>query len=582
MIWELFVYTILKNHNRMAQIELFDKKGKRYDLSDKDEIARGGEGRIMLCPFNQKKVIKLYHKNKKAISPAQFNALKQLNNGQFIIPETLLYQNGQTAGFIMDYADSDYFSFSNLFNANFCRKHKVDNRIKIRTAQNLRTALSFVHRNNCIIGDLNPYNILCNKKGDLKFIDTDSYGSPAQKHNGLVLEEVRDFQKNGQVNKESDYFALAVLIFYLFTQVHPFKGIHPQYRNLKDRMIQGLPIISNDKSIKIPNCYQPISNPDLIAQFKAMFIHGERFLLSPDGIIEKSLTRKAKPLPINTLEENNLIIRPLLQNEAIIDVYFNEVFGFAETTDNFILYKSENNALPKQKAVLSKNLYDRLFISESQIIMRKGEDLFYLSESNTAIPIKNFKLPAECLISQHESILSIISDNTLYILYINDMSGNNIRIKREQVYAPSFSDKGALLQSLAGVNRVFYNTGKDLATIKTDINPKALLQKNNIFFMQYLENQKIMQRFVRAEGLQLFIANAAEDAFSDFACKRTGKYHGLIFIPKSGEIIIKRTEDFTQTTVLKCRFITEQSRLFYTNSGLVALEGNNLFLLNMK
>lgn len=126
-----------------------------------------------------------------------------------------------------------------LFSANDRKQHfpKMSWDYLVLVARNLASAVSKMHENNCIVGDLNESNILVNpKNATISLIDCDSY--QVEKGNQLFLCTVgvglylppelqkRDL-KAAKRNVESDNFALAIFIFrLLFMGRHPFSGTY--------------------------------------------------------------------------------------------------------------------------------------------------------------------------------------------------------------------------------------------------------------------------------------------------------------------------------------------------------------------
>ncbi len=198
--------------------------GKSFFIDDKNEIQRGGEGRILLLPAEKDKVVKIYHPGIKPISEARYKQLQKLDKELFLKPLDLIYLKSEIIGFVMEYAGANYFPISSLFNRSFCLRNAITDKYKSKIADKLIDAVKHAHFNGFVIGDLNQYNVLVDLSGNLKLIDIDSYETPGHKHTGVLLDDIRDYYYQGIVSMNSDYFALSVLLFYLFTYTHPFKG----------------------------------------------------------------------------------------------------------------------------------------------------------------------------------------------------------------------------------------------------------------------------------------------------------------------------------------------------------------------
>ncbi|NJO91045.1 MAG: hypothetical protein HC831_20335 [Chloroflexia bacterium] len=214
---------------------------------------------------------KIYHNGVVPISKLRFDQLQKLDNETFVKPLDLLFSYSEIVGFTMEYAGSDYFPFSALFNRSFCQRNAISDKFKTTIANKLIEAVKQAHFNGFVIGDLNQYNVLVNKSGDIKLIDVDSYETPGHKHTGILLDEIRDYYYKGIVSMNSDYFALSVLLFYLLTYTHPFKGVHEKYKSLAERMILQLPVFVNDSLLKVPKCFEPIQDKNIQGKFEKMY-----------------------------------------------------------------------------------------------------------------------------------------------------------------------------------------------------------------------------------------------------------------------------------------------------------------------
>ena len=91
--------------------------GQSVDLRNANEIAAGGEGKILEHPKFKDRVVKIYHSPRKPAFAKHLQLLAKLP-AEFIKPIDIYYDsNNNVAGFDMDYVNlSDYWLFNNLFN----------------------------------------------------------------------------------------------------------------------------------------------------------------------------------------------------------------------------------------------------------------------------------------------------------------------------------------------------------------------------------------------------------------------------------------------------------------------------------
>lgn len=565
----------------MAQFTLRTDTGKKINFDDADEINRGGEGRILTIKTDASRLAKIYLPGKPVLSLEKFNSLCKIKKTEFIMPETLLFDGKHPAGYIMEYLEKKYLPFSSLFSKNFCKKNGIDFKFKSELARKLAESIRYLHEKKIIIGDLNPYNLFFKTDGSLKFIDTDSYQCPGHPHSGLVLEEVRDFQQNGKINKESDYFAYAVLLFYMFSFTHPFRGIHPDYKSLRERVIMNLPIFAGDPKLKVPRSYVPLQNKQVMQQFEDIFLKSQRYLISLSGEKIKAQPQRKTYRPVQT-ESSDLIIKELFNRSDLLSLNFGKRIGYFEFENSFEIFSAENRAYINRKALLLKTEADSIFLGTKRAYFRKAEDLFVLQPENDAQKLRNVRISKTARCFQVGTVLCVIARNTLFRYYLDEYANGSLRVTRTEIFGPAFSEIPEPVQRQGGVNRIFFQAGKELATIKIPYSPKAIRQDKLAGIIQYVEKDKTRNRLFRTEGLKAVFDTEELPFFTRPAYMPLSKNNGLIITPAEGKILMRRSEDFAPVSELNCDFISEQSELFYTQSGIIAREEDAVYLLNSK
>lgn len=572
----------------MAEITAYTQKGKAYKISASDEIHRGGEGRIMAIKTNPDIVAKLYHDGIFPITKEQFDFLSKLNSKEaeelFVRPLDLLFnKKKQIIGFTMKYLGQDYFPISAIFSKNFCLQNDINQYSKIKFAEKIIRAICYAHQNKLVIGDLNQYNILITKQGDLKLIDVDSYQTPFHPHSGYLLEEIRDYLYGGKISKQSDFFAFSILFFYSLTFAHPFKGIHKKYKKLSERMLHRIPIFVKDTDLKPPKCYTPINSDLLQNQFEKFYIEGERFLISlKDAKIDKFLKIK-KPIPIAAIVEKDLIIKLIIENQKVKNIFFLKEKGFVETSENYQIFNSKNKGYLTSLFTIDKKDWEKIYISDKNIFVRKKDKLFHYKNNTEIIEITNFKFSENSITYQLENILIVINEDVMTWLYLDDVLNHSVRNKRTEVFSRGFTYHKGLFQNAGGILRIFYNQGKDIATVKIDKHSiKEIYQQKNIGIIQYIENKQIKNQYFKISGLNIEFSQQENGKVYDFAYMPTSKEDGFIFEPEDGKINLRKTQDFQIISELNCELITSETKLQYSESGIIAWENENIYLINKK
>ncbi len=565
----------------MAKFTLKTPQGKSYKLNDADEIHRGGEGRILAIASDAGLVAKIYHHNITPLTTEQFNYLTQLNSTLFVVPqELLLDKKQQICGFTMEYIGRDFFPLAAIFSKNFCARNGISQIVKRKIGEGLINALHYAHQSKLVIGDFNQYNVLINKKGAVKLIDTDSYQTPNHKHSGILLDDIRDYLYGGQVTQNSDFFALSVLLFYSFTHTHPFKGIHKTIKMLSERMIKKIPVFANDSDLRVPKCYVPIADKNLQTQFNELYLHGKRFAISLDAT--GAIARKTKPVKITKIVQDQLIIRPIVQDTDVRSIFFMPETGYIETEDNYLVYSTANKGYTTLRSTISKQNGMQIFTGSQNIFIQQGKYLYKYQSDAEKIQITNFVFPDDSITYQLENILIVIGADTMYWVYLDEVVNQSVRNIRTQVFGRGFIHYVGLYQNAGGIPRIFYNTGHNIATVKFPVTPKEIYQQRNIGIVQYTDKKQVKTRYFFIDGLQTQIVDEELDYFYDFAFMPNDSKHGFVFQPSDNHIKIRRTEDFQQISSLDCNLISGQSKLQHTKAGIIAWENDAVYLLNKK
>ena len=550
-------------------LQYTNSKGEVVKINENKEIARGGEGRIILLT-GKKQVAKLYFNAQPADSSAHFNFLINWRHPLFLLPEDLLRDaKGNIAGFLMPYLPDTYQPLSILFSKNYCRKNNIDSQFKLNIIEKLITAVKEAHEKQLIIGDLNPYNILVHTKtGELKLLDCDSYQTPYKKHSGILLEDIRDYEKGGKVSQESDFFALSVLAFYLLSFCHPFKGIHPQFKTLKERMLHHLPIF--DSSVKKPKCYlQP--NDNWMVIFKDFYLNGKRFLFDT-----QNLAVDTGHLATHKIKINENILLQAVYSGAYSGVEFGTRYGYVATPSEWKIFE----CIEKGRIVLRKSYpltnFDAIFISDENIIGRKNTN-WYFGLEHEPEKIKNISLKANRIVL-YKNLAAIIEDGALYKLYINEIRYGNIKMERIEVFEEGFKQQANWIQFSGGVYHIFYSNKNDLTTIKLKRIIMSLEQEGAYGLYSFKQKGQLGYRFFRIDGLNLIEYPKIYDEPFQFAVLESKSDY--IFKTKDDGIELLNSENLQKLEEYKIEGFDAQNPIFYSRAGIVLSTDEGIMLMN--
>lgn len=307
-------------------------KGDGGSISLTDEIGRGGEARIFSVDGQPSYVAKIYHTQPSSEHQAKIISMVQnppddptingpTKHTSIVWPKDVIYADGQKskfAGFIMPRIQTKgfkkivtYFSPDERcesFLGGFTWFHLFT------TAFNLTSCVAAIHKRGHCIGDLNESNFLVSQSTILTVIDCDSFQIRDPATNKIwrcpvgkpdyTAPEISDANfKNVDRTKDSDCFALAVMIFQLLMEgTHPYSAKGPLVNNLptiRDKILKGIfPYGKIIQNIMPPDYAPPfnILHPEIQDLFIRCFDSGYKNpSLRPSAITWMETLKKLQP-----------------------------------------------------------------------------------------------------------------------------------------------------------------------------------------------------------------------------------------------------------------------------------------------
>lgn len=571
-------------------INLVTRSGKKYVAKSTNEIARGGEGRILKVDNDKNIALKLYHPGRTPLDESRFNHLTKLDAKHFVKPEELVWNGKALAGFTMKLLSKDYFVLQNVFDKNFCKSNSITLDVKMRIIRAMIDAMKSAHSLGIRIGDLNQYNILVNVKGDVKFLDVDSYETPSCPHSGILLDEIRDYYYQGRVSQNSDYFALSILIFNMACYVHPFKGIHARFKKIADRMLNKIPIFKKDPDLKLPNFYEPLKQQELLAQFERMYMGSvERFIIDIDAQQAASIIATsplAKPT-LKKFEQDSLFVQEVLHDD-IEHIFTIGGRLMVRTAKGFMVYDCSNKGYLTLLSTMDRSQWDHLFLGPNSMVGVKDGRIFLEASKNAGFKeVTSISIDKDVKYHQADHILFILKGDQLMKLNMNKVFGNLIDYTVESVLEQSFNYFGGFFFR-SGKNQLFFNaSGSGMPDVlPMPVNATALYQVGRFGMVKYMEKKgktmTVVNKYFRIDNRKVLLSSRDADEIYQFSYQNDGKGEGIILQPYNGYIRIIRTNDFEENSRLKLDICTAQSTIRYTHSGVVLWEDEKLWLINTR
>lgn len=334
--------------------------GAIVTLTDKNYVAAGGEASIYV---NSGTAFKVYHDAKKKMLPAKkMTELALISNSHVIVPKSPLYDatTGDAIGYTTNFVD-DAYPLLKFFTKTFKDENSVNPKMIAELVKAMQLTASDVHKASCLIVDFNELNVLVKINSTLEpwFIDTDSYATPSFKATA-IMDSVRDrrvtHMKGGIMHYEpdlySDWFSWGILAFWLYTNIHPFRGAHSNYkpRDKGKQMDDGISVFH--KGVRVPptvNDFSVIPKRHL-DWFKSVFLNSERSIPPlPD-----STAPIAVPTQIVVIHGNARIAvtEVAAYPDQIVHVFHLVGNNYVVTRSKVFMGKKELRAVPKCRKYL--------------------------------------------------------------------------------------------------------------------------------------------------------------------------------------------------------------------------------------
>lgn len=262
--------------------------GGLITLTDRHYLAAGGEGEIYV---NNGMAYKLYHDPiHKMLPPKKMQELALIADSHIVIPQDIIYDvpGGKPIGYTTKFVDN-VEPLLKLFTRTFKNDNGVSYQMINQLVKEMQLVTTTVHAAQCLIVDYNELNVLVRISPTALlpfYIDTDSYATPSFKATA-VMDSIRDrkasvIDKSGVLHYnptvESDWFSWSVLAFWLYSNIHAYRGTHPNYRpkDKQKQMDDGISVFH--PGVRVPpsvNDFKVIPSRHLDF-FKRVFMNGER------------------------------------------------------------------------------------------------------------------------------------------------------------------------------------------------------------------------------------------------------------------------------------------------------------------
>lgn len=219
-------------------------------LEDSDFLAAGGQAKVYAKGDT---VYKIYHDPKLLVSQKKMQELAaNASNSAVALPKDQITDAvGCRIGLTFDFLKNTEPIF-NMGSNGYWQDKNLTAEKAVALIEAAKKSIQAVHDKNCLIVDLNPFNLLVDQKTLLKhwLIDTESWQTksfPAT----AIMPGIRDFSSKA-FSRLTDWYSFAIITCEFFIGVHPFKGgAHPRFgpKDMELRMQNNASVF--DKNVRL-------------------------------------------------------------------------------------------------------------------------------------------------------------------------------------------------------------------------------------------------------------------------------------------------------------------------------------------
>ena len=249
-------------------------KGQPLQITDRDFLAEGGEGKIYVQGFW---AYKIFHDPRKALPKAKLLELARLDRPEILGPRLLIEdQHGGLAGYAMRLGRGEplckYFTEGFRAQVGFAAADAV------KLAAKMQDILAWIHAQRCLVVDYNEHNLLVDPNETPLHIDVGAWQTATHPATAL-MEHVRDPRMSGLAFTEgTDWFSFSVVVTQLYVGVHPYRGRHKDFKPVAWRQMMEKSISIFNREVKLPQGARDFSTIPRghRAWLEGVLEHGER------------------------------------------------------------------------------------------------------------------------------------------------------------------------------------------------------------------------------------------------------------------------------------------------------------------
>lgn len=359
-------------------------------LEDSDFLAAGGQAKVYAKGDT---VYKIYHDPKLLVAQKKMQELAvNASNSAVALPKDQITDAvGCRIGLTFDFLKNTEPIF-NMGSNGYWQDKSLTPEKAVKLIEAAKKSIQEVHDKDCLIVDLNPFNLLVDQKTLLKhwLIDTESWQTksfPAT----AIMPGIRDFSSK-TFSRLTDWYSFAIITCEFFIGVHPFKGgAHPRFgpKDMELRMQNNASVF--DKNVR------------LNARIRALDAVPENYRKWYFQLFQEG---KRTPPPEAGVLQGVRVVQKVLQQAVAFEVELLQEYQATVTKHRFI--DGKRVVWAGRKIWIDKVEY----ISADEVVFCENEPLFLKLSESGKVEIKSRLQVAGAEVFAEKLC---VSDNILFV-----------------------------------------------------------------------------------------------------------------------------------------------------------------------
>lgn len=335
------------------------RTGKSIVCDDSNFMTQGGEGSIYVV---DDKIAKICEPGK-MIPESKFKELNALDHPRIIKPEDVLTHNKKPVGYTMKMVPGNAVSLKRMITKAFRQREGVTHQQMQDLVKKVMEGINYIHSHPGYLQvDGNERNYMVTEKFDeIYFIDVNSYQTPNHSADA-IMPSIRDYHcaqdstGRHQWSQETDWYSFAIISFWMFTAIHPFKGMHPSFPNKKtfmmDQMLACKSVLDPETKYPLGAVYHPFEDVipggldgAFMQWYRAVFVNNKRIPPPQDFQAVVKFVASVKEIS----GSNNFEIIELLNLDSEITGFFSKNSNEFTVTRDHVYLNKEKQVRPKGK-----------------------------------------------------------------------------------------------------------------------------------------------------------------------------------------------------------------------------------------